>query len=137
MSIWVFVLSLCFLCSQTTVSSRAQDQNWLNVPDAPLKFALLANGYTLSLTNVSSTAIEKHTLGCVNPESRKVTRKLRTVSVALEPGKSSFGNLSSYGGDLATCRALHSSLSVIRVKFKDGHTWKYPTNNKPKSQPGT
>ena len=110
---------------QTIQLTHAQDQKWLNAPDTPLKFALLANGHTLSLTNVSSKAIQKHTLGCVNPSSHKVTLKLRTTSVALEPGKSSFGNLSSYGRDLATCKASHSALAVIAVSFTDGQSWDY------------
>jgi hypothetical protein len=136
MKIWAYVLSLWFLWSQANLAACAQEQKWLNVPDAPLEFALLANGYTLSLTNVSSTAIQKHTLGCVDPRSLKMTRKLRTVTVGLEPGKSSFGNLSSYGGDLATCKTLHSALSVIGVTFTDGHTWEHPTNREPKSPSG-
>jgi hypothetical protein len=125
MKCWICIFAVWLVCSSLMAATDAQEQKWLNLPDTPLKFALLANGYTLSLTNVSNGAIQRHTLGCVNRSSHKVTRKLRTAAVTLEPGKSSFGNLGSYAGDFSVCEASHSALSVIGVQFADGHSWKH------------
>lgn len=122
---WIFFLSLWFLSSQAGLVLIALEKRWLNVLDAPLKFEILANKYTLSLTNVSSTTVQKHILGCVDPDSQKVTRKLQIVTVTLKPGESSAGNLSGYGSDLTACKESHSALSVIGVTFADGHTWEY------------
>jgi hypothetical protein len=107
------------------VATDEQEQKWLNVPDAPLDFSLLANQYTLGLTNVSGETTVKHRLGCVDRGSLNIVRKLRTITVTLEPGQASFGNLDSYRGDFAVCEASHSALSVIRVEFADGHSWKH------------
>jgi hypothetical protein len=117
-------LSLWLLWSQAIVAV-GQDQKWLNVPDTPLEFSLLANKYTLALTNVSHRATVRHTLGCVDGKSHKIVRKLRTITVRLEPGQLSAGNLDSYISEFAACGASHSTLSVIRVTFGDGSAWSY------------
>ncbi len=126
---WIYILGLWFLCLQAGYSAESQEQRWLNLPDSPLKFALLANEYTLSLTNVSNKEIQKLTLGCADRVSGNLTRKLRNVTISLDPGESSAGNLDSYLNDFAACKVSHSSLAVIRVTFAGGASWKY----KPKS----
>jgi hypothetical protein len=123
MKYWICILGVWLLCSTLVVATDAEGQKWLNLPDTPLKFALLANGYTLSLTNVSSKRTKRYTLGCVDWDSHKVTRKLRAAAVKLGPGKSSFGNLGSYAADFEACETSHSALSVIAVEFADGHSW--------------
>jgi hypothetical protein len=121
----IWVVSVVVLWLQAAHGTDAAKQKWLNVPDTPLRFTLLANEYTLALTNVSNKATQRHTLGCVSRESHKVIRKLRTVAIPLDPGKSSAGNLDSYGGDLDTCESSHSALAVIGATFADGQSWRY------------
>lgn len=119
----IFVVLMVF--SNVTVAANREELKWLNLPDTPLEFSLLDNKYTLALTNVSDMATVKHTLGCVIRESHKVARKLRTITVTLEPGQSSAGNLDSYASEFAACQTSHSALSVIRVTFADGHSWRH------------
>jgi len=125
MKIRIYVLTTWLLWSQAILATHAQEQRWLNVPDTPLKFSLLANKRSFALTNVSSKVVQRHTLGCVDRHSGRVTRKLRVDTISLAPGVSSLGELYSYQGDLDACEALHSALSVIAVTFADGRTWKY------------
>jgi hypothetical protein len=114
---------LGFLLISALTATGADKEGWVNLPGTPLKFSLLANRYTLSLTNVSKKVIRKHTLGCVKTPTQSI-HKLRKVTVTLEPGKSSFGNLDSYQKDLAACQASDSALAVVNVTFTDGEVWK-------------
>jgi hypothetical protein len=120
----VLFLSVNFYPSAFAQQTTEQLEWYVPYESSPLKVSLLANRFTLALTNNSEGVVLRYEIGCVSKSSRKVILgSVQTTSVSLNPKQSSFGNLDGFAELIDKCKKLHSLVPITSVSFADGSYW--------------
>jgi hypothetical protein len=123
------MMRLSFLVSLLTAlwPSYADTTVVFSDEGGPLEIRLLANNYTIAITNRSKTVTESYALGCVKhgQEFKRELFRTKKFRVSLSPSQSTFHNTDTLDAEINSCSNKEGVLAVVWARYKDGKTWQF------------
>ena len=138
MLIFALVLNVLSVFSQSQQSeNEALERLWLNIPSAPLQFAVAPDAKSIVLKNDSVGTVLRYRIACVNQTNGKI-KVVNTHPISstwLPPADQDRSltaadrfNLSN--GVLKEACDGNLRLMIVEVEFEDGGIWKFKREKK-------